>query len=210
VVDHGVDYQDFEAAGIGGMPEPADIAALPRPRAVFVGGIDHHTFAPELFAKVAAALPDVHFPLIGGCSLPEGWCPLPNVHLLGRKPYTEVARYMAASDCLLMPWNSGDWIKACNPVKLKEYLATGRPVVSTPFAELDYYPGMVHIAGDAEGFAAAIRHVLKEPGDAGKRRAFVRRQTWEAKVETLVTELDRAGVALEAPGLDQAAEAEAA
>lgn len=209
-VDHGVDYKDFEAAGLGEGGEPADIAALPRPRAVFVGGIDHHTFSPELFVKVAAALPDVQFPLIGGCSLPEGWCSLPNVHLLGRKPYTDVARYMAAGDVLLMPWNSGDWIKACNPVKLKEYLATGRPVVSTPFAELDHYPGLVHVAADAEGFAAAIRRALAEPGDAAARRAFVRRQTWEAKVETLIDALADAGIDLEAREASAAGEAASA
>jgi glycosyltransferase involved in cell wall biosynthesis len=207
-IDHGVDYQDFEAAGLGERKEPDDIAALPRPRAVFVGGIDHHTFAPELFVKVAAALPEVHFPLIGGCSLPEGWCRLPNVHLLGRKPYSDVARYMAAGDVLLMPWNNGDWIKACNPVKLKEYLATGRPVVSTPFAELDYYPGLVHVAADAESFAVAIRRALEAPGDAAARRAFVRRQTWEAKVETLLEAL--AGIGIHIEPREQSAAAEAA
>jgi glycosyltransferase involved in cell wall biosynthesis len=195
-VDHGVDYDTFLRAGLDTRPGPADIERLARPRAVFVGGIDAHTFDPDLFVAVARRLPDVTFPMIGGCSLPEDWCPLPNVHLLGRKPYDEVARYMAAADVLLMPWNDGEWIKACNPVKLKEYLATGRPVVSTPYPELEPYLAHVHVATGAEVFAAAIRTALDHPGDANARRAFVANDTWDAKATGLVGRLAEIGIGL--------------
>ncbi len=204
-IDHGVDYEMFLEAGLSKEPPPADIAALPGPRAVFVGGIDHHTFDPELFVKVARQLPDVTFPMIGGCSLPEGWCPLPNVHLLGRKPYADVARYMAAADVLLMPWNNGEWIQNCNPVKLKEYLATGRPVVSTPYPELAPYVQYVAQAKTADAFAAAIRHAIANPdcapGTARERRTFVAGQTWDAKADGLLRELASLGIVVAPSGV---------
>jgi hypothetical protein len=141
--------------------------------------------------------------MVGACSLPEGWCGLPNVYLLGRRDYTEVAAYMAACDVLIMPWNSGEWIRACNPVKLKEYLAVGRPVVSTPFDELAAYGGLVRVARDAGSFAVAIRASLHEVQegrhDPEPGRARVREQTWAAKAGAVVDLLERRGVQLRAP-----------
>ena len=61
---------------------------------------------------------------------------------------SSVADYMAACDVLIMPWNRSEWIRACNPVKLKEYLAVGRPVVTTHFEELRRYDGLVQVAED--------------------------------------------------------------
>ncbi len=114
LITHGVDIDAFTAAGMNPEPVPADVASIPGPRVGFIGGIDAHTFDPELFVAVARQLADLSFVMVGGSSLEEGWCPLPNVHLLGRKPYDEVARYMAACDCLIMPWNDSEWIKACS------------------------------------------------------------------------------------------------
>src|SRR5262249_35202245 len=93
LVDHGVDFDDFVRSA-DSLGFPPDIAALPRPRVGFIGGIDSHTFDPALFRDVAARLPHISFLLIGACSLPSGWCPLPNVALLGQRPYSQVASYM--------------------------------------------------------------------------------------------------------------------
>ena len=196
--DHGVDYEVFASAGAS-PTEPAPMKSLPRPRVGFVGGIDIHTFDPPLFLEVAAALPEVCFALVGGCSLPEGWCTLPNVRLIGRVPYDEVAGYMAACDVLIMPWNDSEWIKACNPVKLKEYLAIGRPVVSTAFDELTHYQGFVRTARTSAEFAAAIREALEQPHDPGPGRRRVERETWEAKCEGVLGALEARGIRLAGP-----------
>ena len=188
-VDHGVDYVRFAAAGTNDADEPTDVRMIVRPRIGFVGGIDAHTFDPELFLEAARSRPEYQFVLVGACSLPEGWCTLANVHLLGQRPYDEVASYMAACDVLIMPWNGSDWIKACNPVKLKEYLAVGRPVVSTPFDELDRYRSFVNIAHDARSFAEAIDQALANPGDATVRRKRVERETWTVKAQLVVNRL---------------------
>lgn len=193
LVTHGVDADRFIAAGIAAA-DPPDVAHLPRPRVGFVGGIDAHTFDPPLFLEVARRLADVSFIMVGGCSLAEGWCPLPNVTFLGRKPYDEVASYMAAADCLVMPWNESDWIRACNPVKLKEYLAVGRPVVTTDFAALDGWRDLVRTARGADEFGAAIRASLARPHDCVAQRARVASESWDSKADLVAAALDGLGL----------------
>ena len=198
-VDHGVDFEAFAAAGRGEVAEPVDVRAFPRPRIGFIGGIDASTFDPPLLVEVAKRMSDAQFILVGACSLPDGWVDLPNVALLGQRPYEQVAAYMAACDVLIMPWNQSEWIQACNPVKLKEYLAVGRPVVTTPFHELERYQGFVAIANGAEAFAAGIRRQLAEPPAPEFLRARVREETWEAKAEKVLTELRTQGIEVERP-----------
>ncbi|HPG88920.1 MAG TPA: glycosyltransferase, partial [Hyphomicrobium sp.] len=125
------------------------------------------------------------FVLVGGCSLPDGWCTLPNVKLLGRKPYEIVASYMAAMDVLIMPWNDSAWIKACNPIKLKEYLAVGRPIVSKDFPALDKYRDLVRTAENARDFSAAIQAALDERYDPAPARKRLASEGWDAKAAYL-------------------------
>ncbi|MCZ6835880.1 MAG: glycosyltransferase [Planctomycetota bacterium] len=195
LIDHGVDFQRFAEAGLSKNPIPEDVRSIPGPRVGFIGGIDAHTFDPELFNDVAMRLPDVQFVLVGACSLPEGWCALPNVTQLGRKPYEQVADYMAACDVLIMPWNKSQWIEACNPVKLKEYLAVGRPIVSTDFPELRRYQKHVRIATNADEFACAIKEAIRETSECRKGRALVRNETWNRQSDTMLRELQRCGLA---------------
>jgi glycosyltransferase involved in cell wall biosynthesis len=193
-VDHGVDYDVFAAAGDGLVPEPPKAAALPRPRAGFVGSMEEHTFDAELFRSVAERLPRVHFVLVGEWTLADGRCRLPNVSMLGKRPYEQVAAYMAACDVLIMPWNRSPWIQACNPVKLKEYLAVGRPIVTSPFRELDTYPGLVRVASGEDDFVAQLEQALRDPGNPLPRRERVRRETWTAKAERVLAELAERGI----------------
>ncbi|MHC4975164.1 MAG: glycosyltransferase [Planctomycetota bacterium] len=195
-IDHGVDYERFASAG-DRFEEPADVAEIDHPRVGFVGGIDASTFDPELFVEVARRLPDVNFVMVGACSLPEGWCEFPNVYFLGQKPYEQVADYMASCVALLMPWNRSDWIQACNPVKLKEYLAIGRPIVSTSFPELDHYRGLIRVADGGEAFASAILEAIRRPDDPLPQRERVEHETWGAKGEQMVARLSELGIELQ-------------
>lgn len=179
-IDHGVDYDRFEQAGIK-PSDPQDVRSIPHPRIGFIGGIDAHTFDPPLFVEVARSMPEAHFVLVGGCSLPDDWCELPNVHHLGRKPYDEVADYMAACDVLIMPWNQSDWIRACNPVKMKEYLAVGRPVVSTWFPEVEHYSEHIAVARGAVEFASELRSAISKAHNPKPGRERVAAHTWSAK-----------------------------
>ena len=194
LIDHGVDFEQFSTVEENPNQEPEDIRALGRPRVGFVGGIDNHTFDPDLFLNVARLLSDVQFVLVGACSLPKGWCHQSNVAMLGKKPYSEVARYMAACDVLIMPWNHSRWIEACNPVKLKEYLAAGRPIISTSFPELVRYRKYVNVADTPEEFARAIRHALTARVDPSQGRDLVRNDTWTAKADEVLAHLAQRGI----------------
>lgn len=187
-IDHGVDFTDFVAAGddpeARGSSAPTNIRSLGAPRVGFVGDIDSAVFDAELFLGVARALPDVTFVLVGGCTLAEGWCAdVSNIELTGRVPYEDVARTMAAMDVLIMPWHRSEWIEACNPIKLKEYLATGRPIVSTDFPELAHYEGLIGVANDVSGFAALVGDALARPDAAQleKGRARVADASWTSR-----------------------------
>jgi glycosyltransferase involved in cell wall biosynthesis len=192
-VDHGVDYDMFREAGER-RNEPEDLKDIQRPRVGFVGGIDAHTFDPELFLSVARQLPGFRFVMVGACSLPQGWCELPNVHFLGRRPYGDVARYMSACDVLIMPWNSSDWIQACNPIKLKEYLAVGRPVVSTPYPQLAPFRDLVRVASDPEAFAKQITRAIGAPHDPVPGCTRVADSTWASQADLALQQLKNLSV----------------
>lgn len=189
LVTHGVEYDRFAQAGSEVKSDPEDMRGIDGPRVGFIGGIDAHTFDPQLFLDVASRLPSHQFVLVGGCSLADDWCSLENVHQLGRKPYDQVADYMSAMDVLIMPWNDSPWIAACNPIKLKEYLAVGRPVVTTDFKALDPWRDLVTVAAGADGFAEAIAAATIAPFDAGKVRERVKPESWDAKADLVAQAL---------------------
>ena len=95
-----------------------------------------------------------------------------------------------------MPWNDSDWIKACNPIKLKEYLAVGRPVVTSDFPALGRYRDLVRVAQGPAAFAAAIRQALNDPYDADKARVSVTGEGWDAKASYLLENLKEVARAL--------------
>lgn len=204
-VDHGVDFTDFVAAGdhpdAAGAEAPRGIHQIPGPRVGFVGDVDSAVFDHELLLGVARRLPEVQFVLIGGCTLPEGWNEgVHNIHFVDRVPYEEVAAVMASQDVLIMPWHRSEWIEACNPIKLKEYLATGRPVVSTDFPELRHYEGLLDIANDAEGFAKAVEAAL-DPSSAAELaertaagRARVAEASWTSRADAAIEALAARGL----------------
>ncbi len=197
LVTHGVDLDRFVEAGNrrfqAGYEPPRDMAHIPGPKVGFIGGIDAHTFDPELFLNVAGAMPDVNFVMVGGCSLPDKWCPHENVYFLGRKPYQDVAAYMAAMDVLIMPWNKSEWIKACNPIKLKEYLAVGRPVVTTDFPALGAWQRFVSIADEPVSFAQAIENAITAPVEASAQRKVLLCESWDCKGDAVAAALTALG-----------------
>jgi glycosyltransferase involved in cell wall biosynthesis len=169
---------------------------LPRPLAGFFGGIDAHKFNQPFLVEVARRLPEFTFVLVGQASIDTApLAELPNVHLLGRRPYDEIPHYGAAFDVCLLPFQQNRWIEAMNPIKLKEYLALGKPVVSTPFGELTAYRDVVHVAQEPESFAAAIRAALAtDSAEATRaRRARVAAHTWQSKADEALMRLNEVG-----------------
>ena len=185
LVTHGVDLAAFAAAG-SARNDPPDLARMPRPRVGFIGGIDAHTFDPALFLETARRLPGHQFVLVGNSSLPHGWCNLPNVRWIGARRYEEVPAIMAAMDVLIMPWNQSTWIQACNPIKLKEYLAVGRPIVTRYFPALDEWRDLVHVADTPDAFARSIMAATHERVDHAKVLGRLRSEPWDGKAELIL------------------------
>lgn len=190
-LDHGVDYELFAFAEKDNAI-PSDIANVPKPIIGFFGEIETHTVDADLLGKVADCLPNMSFVLIGqivtDCSR---LLSRKNVYALGKKPYELIPHYGKCFDVAIMPWRANEWIKDCNPVKLKEYLALGLPVVSTPFNELSNYSDVVYEAGTPEDFARCIEKALVENNAEliATRRRRVRDSTWDKKAQLVYESL---------------------
>ncbi|WP_262927186.1 glycosyltransferase family 1 protein [Phytohalomonas tamaricis] len=151
------------------LPEPEDQASIPYPRLGFYGVIDERLDL-ELLAEMARQRPDWHFVLVGPivkidpASLPQR----SNIHYLGGKAYDELPDYLAGWDVALMPFALNESTRFISPTKTPEYLAGGRPVVSTPVTDVVRTYGhtdLVRIAATPAEFIAAIEAAFDDLQD---------------------------------------------
>ncbi|GEN79710.1 glycosyltransferase [Actinotalea fermentans] len=189
-LDHGVDLEHFALVdGAPTSPEP-ELADVPHPVVGFFGGLDDYVVDLELLAETARAIPEASVVLVGDATCPmDALEALPNVHWLGFQPYERIPALGRHFDVALMPWLDNDWIRYANPIKLKEYLALGLPVVSTDYPEVHHGNGHVAVARDRAEFAELVRRHLADPGDATTRRArreSVLGATWRARADQLL------------------------
>lgn len=144
--------------------EPSDQAHIPHPRVGFCGVIDERMDV-DLLDKMAQLRPDYQFIMIGPivkidpASLPRH----ANVHYLGGKTYKELPRYLAGWDVAILPFAHNESTRFISPTKTPEYLAAGKPVVSTSITDVVRPYGtqkLVRIADSAEEFTDAIEQAL--------------------------------------------------
>jgi glycosyltransferase involved in cell wall biosynthesis len=192
LVPHGVDYEHFSKAVAGNLPVLADIADIPRPRLGFFGLIRDWVDL-DLLAEVARRRPEWHLVLIGDSTADLAtYRDLPNVHFLGRKPYQELPAYCQQFDVGLIPFQLNELTRAVNPIKLREYLAAGLPVVSTPLPEVKFCEHLVGVASGAEAFVAAIQKSLdgdRAPDCRRRRSLEMACEVWPAKVSQIIASL---------------------
>jgi UDP-galactopyranose mutase len=134
----------------------------------------------DLLAAIADARPDWHLVMVGPVvKIDAGDLPRrPNLHWLGMKGYPELPEYLAGWDVALMPFALNESTRFISPTKTPEYLAGGRPVVSTPIRDVvkPYgESGMVEIADGPEAFVAAIDRVLGRALDRQDQESWLRR-----------------------------------
>ena len=165
--------------------DPQDQSGIPHPRLGFFGVIDERMDI-TLLDGVAAARPDWHIVMIGPVVkiAPESLPQRPNIHYLGPKDYDELPRYVAGWDVALMPFARNEATRFISPTKTLEYMAAGKPVVSTSIRDVvrPYgQQGLVRIADDVPAFVRACMASMAE--DASKRMtqadAFLRRTSWD-------------------------------
>jgi glycosyltransferase involved in cell wall biosynthesis len=190
-LDHGVDFEMFATAE-DDKDVPEDVANIESPIVGFFGGIDDHTFDVEFVKKVVDLLPQMSFVFVGNVSVNcDGLLSKKNVWMLGQKPYEQIPHYGKCFDVAIMPWKQNRWIEACNPIKLKEYLALGKPTVSTPFAELHRYRDVVYQAKTPAEFANCIREAIKHNDLklVARRRKKVKSSSWGSRAEQVLQTL---------------------
>jgi UDP-galactopyranose mutase len=145
--------------------DPADQEELPRPRLGFYGVLDER-FDTELLDKVAEMRPNWSFVMVGPVVkiAPEDLPQRPNIHYLGPKTYDQLPAYLAGWDVALMPFAMNESTQFISPTKTPEYLAGGKPVVSTPIRDVVRHYGQMEgvlIAATAEEFVAACERALE-------------------------------------------------
>lgn len=187
-LEQAVDYERFANLPPG---TPADIAAIPRPVLGYVGAADWYTMDVALIEHVAKARPDWHWVFIGSKSNVVRLS-APNIHFLGTKPYSELPRYYRHIDVCVLPWvQDNAFTNYGSAIKVREYLATGKPVVISPLYEYLRTPG-VRIYRSTEEFLAMVQESLSAdfPCDREARQKVVLNCTWDVRARE-VAELFR-------------------
>jgi glycosyltransferase involved in cell wall biosynthesis len=198
LVTHGVEYDHFAQALSADVVVPPEIAALPRPVLGFWGLIQDWVDL-ELLAGIARERPGWSIVLIGEpLADVSAVSELPNVHLLGRRRYQQLPAFARGFDVGLIPFRINPLTLPVDPIKLREYLSAGLPVVSTPLPEMKRYGDMVAVAGDAAGLVKACERMLAEAetesarsAQRRARQAAMRGETWRAKVREIEGHLMR-------------------
>lgn len=168
----GVNSIHFMQALNAATPIPDDLKVIPSPRIGYVGSIHAFRVDINLLVKLAKARPDWSIVLIGPIEkgLEIDRYLLPNLHFLGMRPYEDLPCYLKGLDVCLIPFLDTPAGRASNPLKLYEYLAAGRPVVSTPVPDLGELRPFVEIARSVEEFIAAILKLLPSSRDIEAQR----------------------------------------
>ena len=191
VIPNVADVDHFGAALRPETRVAEEMAAIGGPIAGFVGAVDDYKIDFELLAAAARRTPEISWVLIG----PVGWADpttvppqlrLPNVHLIGPRPYRSLPAYVKAFSVALIPYRINEYTRYCSPLKLYEYLAAGVGVVATDLPALREAGDLVTIASDPESFAVAVRTRLED--DDGLRRARIdlaARNSWSRRIEEI-------------------------
>lgn len=196
LVSHGVDSEHFGKANSSETTVPNEIMGLPHPVIGFWGLI-HEWIDIELIAEVAMQRPCWSFVLIGKNGVDCGVLKkLPNVHILGVRPYDTLPEFAKGFTVAMMPFRINRLTDSVNPIKLREYLAAGLPVVSTPLREARAYQHVVRFGSTATEFAAALDEAVGMRYELDSRVFLdaVADETWVSKVNyisALIDELNK-------------------
>jgi len=199
----------------GGRLQAAHATAYPavtssaQTRVGYVGTLAPR-FDVELVAAVAHARPDWVIELVGPVLPLVDVSPLqslPNVMLTGEIPFEDVPATLATFDVCLLPLREIDFAYYCSPIQVFDYLAAGKPVVSTPVGQLEGWGELVRVVRGAGAFIDGIEQALAERTHEHvmRRRAFAAHNTWDVRVAQITESLASIGVHLQRSDSEQAA-----
>ena len=195
VVENGADYEAF-ALDPPALREPQDLASIPHPRVGYTGALNRKVDFP-LLLDLAIRQPGWQFVIVGAlgnldevtAAAVDGLRGQANVHFLGFKDHRQLPHYVGHMDANLLAYRlSADlWTQGIYPLKLHEYLAAGKPVVSADLPSVRPFANVVDIVHAGDAWHAAIAEALggRGVGSVESRRATARGNGWEARASAL-------------------------
>jgi len=167
-----------------------DVSALPHPRLGVSGTLDARVDI-GLLKNLACSHPEWHLILIGqvrpGRMDLAPFQILPNVHLLGPRPFADLPALLNGMDALLIPYLRNELTEYISPIKLYEYLAVGKPIISVDLPGVRPLQDWVSLANDQPGFIQAVQLALNEddPQCFAARRKAALEHTWDARIKLM-------------------------
>jgi len=190
---HGVDYELFSKALAADCPIATELADVAKPIIGFFGLI-HEWIDLELIQYLAEKKPDWNIAIVGKSIIDiSSLSKHKNIILIGPKPYLELPQYCKAFNVGIIPFAVNELTVHVNPIKLREYLCAGLPVVSTNLPEVVLYKDMCTIADSFAEFLDGIeREIALDSPELQKQRSDkMKSETWEAKVSEIESYIDK-------------------
>ena len=189
LLEQAVDFGHWSrvgAKGEGALRVAEEMEKIPRPRLGYFGAIEPWLVDQELIRRAARERPEWQWVFIGNKSRGLEIEGLSNVHFLPPVAYAELPRYAAGFDVCVLPWETERAFTSYgSAIKVREYLATGKPVVISPLPEYEHLGHVLRIARSREDFFRLVEDALAEEGVEGARarQAAVMDGTWDARAE---------------------------
>jgi glycosyltransferase involved in cell wall biosynthesis len=186
LLEQAVDYDLFAQAAGDSIEIAPEIARIPHPRLGYFGAIEAWLIDVELIKQAAREHPDWHWVFIGNRARGTAMDDLANAHFIPTVPYSELPRYAAGFDVCVLPWDvENTWTSYTAPLKVREYLATGKPTVIARLREFEAMKDVLRIAGNRDEFCALYRtrSMKAEMKKRRARQASVINHTWDARAE---------------------------
>lgn len=186
LLEQAVDFEHWAQIGDGKLQIAPEIAAIPQPRIGYFGAIEPWLVDRELIRRASRERPDWQWVFIGNLARGTDLTELENVHFLPPVSYYELPRYAAGFDVCVLPWETEHAFTSYgSAIKVREYLATGKPVVISPLPEYEPMKDVLRIARSRDEFIRLIEDALRETGDEQKkaRQESVKNGTWDARAE---------------------------
>lgn len=185
------DFEHFHRAS-SASPAP-ELEGLRRPVIGFVGALNYK-LDDHLLERLFEARTEWNFVFVGpdrGFGI-EHFIHYHNVHFVGKKNIDELPAYLAGMDVCIIPYKIDRYTRGVLPMKLFEYLSTGKPVVATRLPELEDYAHVVELAGDAQAYVEAIERCLHGDHEDDRRRRveIARENSWEKRISTILGHLE--------------------
>jgi glycosyltransferase involved in cell wall biosynthesis len=184
LLEQGVDYDHWRHVTNGDVAP--EIAKIPRPRLGYFGAIEPWLVDQELIKRASRERPEWQWIFIGNRSRGLEIEELPNAHFLPAVAYADLPAYAAGFDVCVLPWETEQSFTSYgSAIKVREYLATGKPVVISPLPEYEPMRDVLRIARTRDDFIRLVDEALHDtdPANAARRQAAVADGTWDARAE---------------------------